>query len=350
LAATDLLPLAVEGRRLVARGDSRPVLLRGVNRSGLEYAQPSATRDFLDAASLSEDDIDTIVRGWGANVIRVPFNQDFVLSGRAGRSGDEYLAALDRLVTWAAARGAYTLLDLQWIDADTPRGVGQDGSINRVPALPNADSVEVWRRLASHYRDAPSVLFDLFNEPHDPLFDDLTPLEGVREDGAIVRLPSRSVGMAEWQPWAQLLIRTIRDARPDAVIFVSGVAWAFDLRGFPLRDGRGAPLANLVYSTHVYPWCRTGLVRLRSHEAEWTAAFGRLAETEAVFVGEWGGTGERRGAHLAWGRRLEGYLRERGIGWAAWSWADWPFLVADCRACNYEPTAFGAIVKDALRT
>jgi endoglucanase len=343
LAATDPPPLAVEGRSLVARSESRPVLLRGVNRSGLEYAQPSDGRGFLEAASLSEDDIDTIVRGWGANVIRLGFNQDFVL-----HRSDDYLRAIDRVVAWAAARGAYTLLDLQWIDATTPRGIGSDGSINRVPALPDAGSVEVWRRLASHYRDASSVLFDLFNEPHDPLFDDLTPLEGVAEDGAIVRLPSRRVSMAEWQPWAHLLIRTIRDVHPRAVIFVSGVAWAFDLRGFPLRDARGAPLPNLVYSTHVYPWCRTGLVRLRPYEAEWTEAFGRLAQSEAVFVGEWGGTDARRG-HLAFGRRLEAYMRQRGIGWTAWSWADWPFLVANCRACNYEPTAFGAIVKRALR-
>jgi endoglucanase len=343
LPLSTIPPLAVEGRALVARGDSRPVLLRGVNRSGLEYAQPSEGRGFLEAASLSEDDIDTIVCGWGANVIRLPFNQDFVLNR------DGYLAALDQVVTWAAERGAYTLLDLQWIDADTPRGIGADGSVNRVPALPDAGSVEVWGRLASRYRDAPSVLFDLFNEPHDPLFDDITPLDGVDETGAIVRLPSRRVSMAEWQPWARLLVRVIRREHPGAVIFVSGVAWAFDLRGFPLRDHRGAPFQHLVYSTHVYPWSRTGLVRLRPYEAEWTHAFGRLAETEAVFVGEWGGTDARRGAHLTWGRRLEAYMRGRGIGWTAWSWADWPFLVADCRACNYEPTAFGAIVKEALR-
>jgi hypothetical protein len=336
----------VAGRTIVTAAGRAPILLRGVNRSGLEYAQPSPSQGFLEAASFSEDDVETIVRGWGANVIRLPFNQERLLNGR---TGDAYVAALDQVVSWAADRGAYTLLDLQWLDAETPRGVGADGSINRVPALPDAGSVEVWRRLAAHYRDAPSVLFDLFNEPHDPLFDDLVPLHGVDDSGAIVRLPSRRVGMDVWQPWARLLIRTIRDEHPAAVIFVSGVAWAFDLRGFPLRDGTGAPLRNLVYSTHVYPWCRTGLLRLRPYESEWTRAFGALAASEAVFVGEWGGTEGRRGAHLTWGRRLEAYLRARGIGWTAWSWADWLFLVADCRRCHYEPTAFGAIVKEALR-
>lgn len=346
MAATSPGPLAVEGRQIVTAIARTPVWLRGVNRSGLEYAQPADGRSFLEAASFDERDVDTIVRGWGANILRVPFTQERLLNGR---TRDAYVAALDRVVSWAAERGAYTLLDLQWLDADTPRGVGADGSINRVPALPDAGSVEVWRWLAAHYRDAPSVLFDLFNEPHDPLFDDLAPLHGVDGTGAIVRLPSRRVGMEEWQPWAQLLIRAIRDEHPRAVIFVSGIAWAFDLRGFPLRDRRGAPLEHLVYSTHVYPWSRTGIVRVRPYEAEWTRAFGQLAETAAVFVGEWGGTEGRRGAHLAWGRRLEAYMRERAIGWTAWSWADWPFLVTDCRACNYEPTAFGSLVREALR-
>ena len=114
---------------------------------------------------------------------------------------------------------------------------------------------------------------------------------------------------------------------------------------------RGARrLPNLVYSTHVYPWSRTGLVRLRPFEAEWTRAFGWLADTHPVFAGEWGGMAHGpRGGHLAWGRRLESYLRAREIGWAAWSWADWPHLVTDCRASDYGPTAFGALVKDGAQ-
>jgi hypothetical protein len=39
------------------------------------------------------------------------------------------------------------------------------------------------------------------------------------------------------------------------------------------------------------------------------------------------------------------YLEERGIGWTAWSWYDKPYLVG----AEYQPTAFGQIVRDALR-
>ena len=71
MAGSDLAPLRVEGRQLVSRRDGRPVVLRGVNRSGLEYAEPSPTRDFLDAAHISEQEIDEIVRAWGATIIRL---------------------------------------------------------------------------------------------------------------------------------------------------------------------------------------------------------------------------------------------------------------------------------------
>jgi endoglucanase len=344
--ATRNLPcLCTSGRHVVPAGRDVPIVLRGLNRSGLEYAEPFGERGFLESACLTEDDIREMTQEWGANVIRLPFNQDFALNGRGGRTGEDYLRALDEVVHWAARFGAYTILDLQWLDADTPRGRNSDGTLNLVPALPNARSIEVWGRLATRYRTKPSVLFDLFNEPHHPLFDDLVPLDGIGPDGAVRRLPSRRVGMEEWQPWASRLLDVVHGEHPKALVFVSGVAWAFDLRGFPLRDRRGAPRPNVVYSTHVYPWSRTGLVRTRSHEREWTRAFGTLAREHAVFAGEWGGVG-----HLAWGRRLERYFRSRGIGWAAWGWADWPHLVLDCRTCDYTPTAFGAIVREGLRS
>lgn len=357
-----LAPLATNGRHIVSTTTGEAVRLCGVNRSGLEYVEPRApsassasvasvtsiTSDgsaFLDGAGIAEDEIATIARLWGARILRLPFNQEFVLRGRRTQSGAAYLDALDRVIAWAAAHGCYTLLDLQWLDADRVFGMNADFSFNRVAPLPDAGSVEVWRILAARYRDEPAVLFDLFNEPHDPLPDDDHSLIGVCADGTLATLPGRRVRMREWQPWARLLIATIRDVHPSALIFVSGVRWAYDLRGMPLVDPAGAPLPNIVYSTHVYVSSRTALLRFGSLEQDWDRAFGRLAEHVPVFVGEWGGTDE----HLDWGARLRRYLDAREIGWTAWSWADWPCLVASCRTRDYSATAFGALVFDALQ-
>jgi hypothetical protein len=120
----------VRGRELVRLDTGAPIRLRGVNRSGLEYADPGpagrGAAAFLDSVAFDEADLRRIA-AWGANVVRVPFTQEFVLGGRGAATGADYLAALDQVVTWAEACGVYTLLDLQWIDADTPHGIGQDG-------------------------------------------------------------------------------------------------------------------------------------------------------------------------------------------------------------------------------
>jgi endoglucanase len=337
----------VRGPALVRVDTGTPVRLRGVNRSGLEYADPgpagAGPAAFLDSVGFDEADLGRIAC-WGANIVRVPFTQAFVLRGRGGASGADYLAAVDRVVAWAEASGLYTLLDLQWIDAETPRGIGQDGSINRVPALPDADSIDLWRILAARYRDRPSVLFDLFNEPHTPMADDDAPLVGVRPDGGLWRLPSRVVGMDEWQPWALRLIAEIRAVHPQAVIFVSGVRWAYDLRGFPLRRRSGHAVEGLVYSTHVYPWTTIGLLPGRTPEREWHRAFGHLAAACPVFAAEWGGDGSQ----VDWGRRLLAYLEATTVGWTAWSWCDWPMLLTSHRGGDWTPTPFGDVVKAGL--
>ena len=344
--------LAVAGRHVVTAASREPVLLRGLNRSGLEYAEPGARR-FLESAGISEPEISWMAGEWRANIIRVPFNQDWVLNGRGDEPPAAYLAAIDQVIFWASRAGAYTLLDLQWLDADSVCGRNQDGSPNRVPALPTLDSLVAWRRLASRYRDEPAVLFDVFNEPHDPIAGDPTVLEGIREDGTVFPLDTGRVTMADWQPWARQLVRAIRRERPSSPIFVSGVSWAYDLRGMPLTiaEGSSEAFADLVYSTHVYPWCGRPGWNIRrpwgvvpSGPLTWKEAFGRLARAAPVFVAEWGGGS----AHVGWGDTLVRYLDRLGLGWTAWSWSDSPRLVVDAQAHRYEPTVFGGLVRRAL--
>lgn len=312
-----LAPLATAGRSIINQQTGHRVLLRGVNRSGLEYTEPDED-GFCSAAGISRHEIRYLARDWGANIIRLPFNQDFALRGRGGRPAEDYLRDLDRVIYWASTCGAYTLLDLQWIHADLPYG----GERNFVPPLPNPESIELWRLLARRYRGETAVLFDLFNEPHDPLPDDPHPL--LRPDGSPYLPTYRRVTMEDWQPWACLLIDTIRSENPEALIWVSGVNWGYDLRGFPIAR------PNLVYSTHVYP----------GKGAHWQEAFGALASLAPVFAAEWGG----QQPDLEWGRRLVRYFDELGIGWCAWSWADWPHLVT-----RYAPTPFGELVRSELR-
>jgi aryl-phospho-beta-D-glucosidase BglC (GH1 family) len=323
----DLPRLTTSGNRIVNARTGELVLLRGINLSGLEYCSPDGSGS-LTKGRITPEVIAEIVEGWNANVIRVPFNADWALA-RNGYDPGPYRAALSSVLKIAAELGAYTILDLHWLDARTVRG-STGGRPNFVPPLPNADAVTVWAQLAEIWSDETAILYDLFNEPHDQLPDDLEPLLGVREDGSTFVLPGRRVGPDQWLPWARQLIAAIREKNPDSLIFVSGTDWGYDLQGCLLPD-----IPNLVYSSHVYAFKRT----------RWNEAFGSLSASAPVFVGEWGGTGD----DLEWGRKLAGYLEKRGIGWTAWSWSDHPRLVEYSPEAPFTPTPFGELIRGLLR-
>jgi endoglucanase len=293
-------PLTTRGRDIVGRHSGLPIRLRGVNLSGLEYDPHHA--------GITRDSVRDVAR-WRANIIRLPFNQDWVLHL------DGYLERLDQVVDWAAEAGMYTLLDLQWLNFGLPYG-----GTNHVPPLPIPESKDLWTLLARRYRGRPEVLYDIFNEPHDPLPDDPYPLV----DAAGEVLDGAYVDHSRWRPWAEVLIDAIRAEHAGALVFVSGIEWGFDLRGFPLHR------EHIVYSTHIY----------RPRGEAWPECFGALSLTHPVFAGEWGFEQEE---HAAWGRRVLDYLDLLGLGWTAWSWNDRPLLQS-----GGEPTTFGRIVHEAL--
>ncbi len=307
-------PLETRGNKIVNAQTGEPVLLRGVNRSGLEYSAPRHPGSLV-TAGISESEFDEIA-GWGANLIRIPFNQSWALR-TSDYDPEPYLAALDRVISMAAKRDIYTLLDLQWLDAISPRGRLPNGRTNFVPPLPNLASIELWKQLASRYRNEPAVLYDIFNEPHDPLPGDTGDLKGIRH-----------VTAAVWQSWAIRLVSAIRNEHPLALIFVSGVDWGYDLEGLPCAD-----LAGVVYSSHVYP----------TKKKSWPSAFGNLSVQVPVFIAEWGGLEE----DLSWGRELASYLADLQLGWTAWSWSDHPHLIQP--RSSFQPTAFGSLVRGLLR-
>lgn len=328
-----LAPLRAVRNRIVDANNAEPVTLRGVNRSGLEYAEPGHD-GFLAAACLTQAEIEIIVRQWGANIVRLPLNQDWVLRGRGNFPAESYLQAIDTVIAWAAELGAYTLLDLQWLDADTEFGFNFDGSVNRVAPLPNADSIELWTLLAERYRDEPAVLFDLFNEPHSPLEDDTNALCIVTDTGVLQSIDPRDITADDWNRWAALLAARIRKIHPDSLLFASGIDWGFNFNGVRVTlDHVDAP--DIVYSAHVYP---------NRRRLEWSHRFGFVGVDRPLFIGEWGGGEE----DILWGARFAYYMNRFACGWTAWSWSDFPRLVRDAQSKDYTPTVFGNLVRTEL--
>ena len=279
-----LAPLATNGRWIVDAITGQKRRLRGINVSGMEYSD-------APYAGMNPDELRDAVVGWGSNVVRIPFVQSLVLPGASAR---DYIGEMKTIVEWLAALGAYTILDLQWLDRETVVGPGD----NRVPPEPDNSSIACWDILAREFRGVPHVIFDLFNEPHG--------------------IPVRT-----WVDWAHVLTGAVRAVDESRVAMVGGLDWAYDLRSVQVA------FPNVIYSTHVY--------RVKGND--WDGAFGDLAWQVPVFAGEWGGGPK----DLAWGNKLLRYFDEREMGWTAWSWRDHPHLQNGGIA-----TPFGELVKQAL--
>jgi hypothetical protein len=260
--------------------DGKAMILRGVNRSGLEYDKTGA--------GVSQAELQYIVKEWKAQIIRLPFNQDWIMRDPA------YVVYFNTVINWIVEAGAYVLLDLQW-----------KNSTEKIPPIPDEEAITMWKNLAGQYKDNPAILFDIHNEAHD----------------------------VTWEAWRQRagqIIEAIKSVHPRALLFVSGLDWAYDLRGWgeaPL------PYTNVVYSTHPYPF--------KAEPWAWDKYFGQYVGKIPVFAGEFGG-GD---SDLEWGRKILDYFSAKKMGWTSWSWSNEPYLTLNDRRT---PTAFGKLVQAAL--
>jgi Cellulase (glycosyl hydrolase family 5) len=352
--------LRVQGNLVIDEHD-RAVVLRGVNRSGLEWTDRGALdpggvrrKTSLAGAGITRAEIREIVRHWEANVIRLPINQEWALTR------PDYLGDLDEAIALAAAEGAYTLLTVRWFDARRAFGT-TNGQPSRLPPMPEENTLRVWRQLASRYKAQPSVLYDLFSAPHEPLRDD--------DDFLFERPPDESGWIDMWHAWLRRMEAAVHRVNDRALLVASGWNWGLDLRAFPVLLPRAETLPNTIYASHLYYSDEDGRRTVGPDEVMSWLGDSRVRSRYPISVTEWGG----EVADVPWGRDLERVLREHhthteagwgGVaGWTAWGWADPPLLVergeetrgADrwrtfTKAGGHNiPTAFGAVVRAALR-
>jgi hypothetical protein len=212
-------------------------MLRGVSTGGLE----TIPQDRHPPRSVIE-----AIEVWNANVVRMPVKDTFWF-GRSSfqkDGGKAYREMVDFLVTLAANRGAYLIIDLHRFRA------------------PRAEHVAFWKDVAARYKDHPAVLFEVFNEPHDISWE-------VWRDGGWIgekKKPGdedaflneedlkktnegyQSVGM-------QALVDAVRDTGANNPILCSGLFWSGDLRGITkgyALDDKGGD--GIIYVWHVYNW------------------------------------------------------------------------------------------------
>jgi hypothetical protein len=333
VGATAATGLRVSGNRLIAGpGAGQPVQLRGVNRSGLEFAciQGWGLTDGPRPGRIDSPAMIAAMRSWDIDVVRVPLNEDcwLGLHTRRGLGGRPYRRAVAAYVRKLRRAGLYVILDLHWTAPGRARAVQQ------LP-MPDRDHAGAfWRSVARAFRGDDDVIFDLFNEPFDVGWRCW--LRGCRIRAGSGWRAYRAVGM-------QALIGAVRRAGARQPLLIGGPGYASDVEVWERHAPRD-PLGQLVVAQHNYgglspcgPGCRTAVAAVtRRHPV----LFSELGETDC--------------AHGYIDRMMD-WADGHGIGYLGWAWdatsSGWscrsgPALISDWQGT---PTRYGIGLRDHLR-
>ncbi len=313
--------LRVSGNRLVdGRGRGHVVQLRGVNRSGLEYACIQGW-GFFDSPHPERIDDAAMIRAmlsWDINVVRIPLNEDCWLGFDTWRSAEGRRTGGSSSATSppCTAAGLYVILDLHWA---APSGTKANGQTH----MADADHTPAfWRSAASAFKHDHAVLFDLFNEPFGIGWTCWLHGCRVRRDGGFPAY--RTAGM-------QQLVNAVRSTGATQPMMLGGLNYSGDVSGW-LAHEPSDPRHQLVASEHNYgtlgpcgSTCQAGIVETHRHVP--------------VVMGEFGETDCRHG----YIDQLMPWADSHGISYVGWAWnvascSQEPALISDYRGT---PTAFG---------
>ncbi len=316
------------------------VILRGVNRSGTEYACVQGNGIFdgeVDQAAVSA------MKSWGVNAVRVPLNEacwnaeSYVTAADAGTN---YINAIKSYVSLLNSNGLVAILDLHWTDGaytGPSAGCSSAQATCQKPMPDAAQAIPFWSSVAATFKGNDAVIFDLFNEPYASRADNNNSAEG-------------------WQCWAtgspctgisypvagmQQMINAVRGAGANNVIMLGGEEYSNDLTGW-LQNEPTDPDHNLVASWHSYNFNSC------SSQSCWTSQVAPVIAQVPVVAGEIG-ENDCAGSYI---NPLTTWLDSQNTSYLAWAWnADFncssgPGLVTDY--VPGDPTAYGAAYKAHL--
>jgi hypothetical protein len=331
--------LHVSGNKLL-NAAGQQVILRGVDRSGTEYACVQGNGIFdgeVDQAAVSA------MKSWGVNAVRVPLNEacwnaeSYV---NAAYAGTNYINAIKSYVSLLNSNGLVAILDLHWTDGaytGPSAGCSSAQAICQKPMPDAAQAIPFWSSVAATFKGNDAVIFDLFNEPYASRADNSNSAEG-------------------WQCWAtgspctgisypvagmQQMINAVRGAGAGNVVMLGGEEYSNDLTGW-LQYEPTDPDHNLVASWHSYNF------NTCSSQSCWTSQIAPVIAQVPVVAGEIG-ENDCAGSYI---NPLTTWLDSQNTSYLAWAWnADFncssgPGLITDY--VPGDPTAYGAAYKAHL--
>ena len=163
----------------------------------------------------------------GFNSIRVPIHYKFFTPGN-----EQGFALLDRVVEWSRQAGLYVIIDMHCAPGGQT-GTNIDDSLGYPwlyeDAHAQSELVDIWKRIAAHYRNDPTVLgYDLLNEP-------------------IPHFPQIAKYNSALEPLYRRVTQAVREVDPNHVIILGGAQWDSNFNVF------GPPFdKNVMYTFHKY--------------------------------------------------------------------------------------------------
>ena len=328
--AASALEVSVSGNQLVD-GAGQPIRLLGVSRSGSEYACAEGF-GFFDGPTGPRSI--GAMKKWGINAVRLPLNPDCWLGTdgvKARLAGRAYQAAIDGFVARLNRAGLYVVIDEHVAAPAGSRALGI------IPMADSDQSPAFWSSVAAHFAANRSLVFDLYNEPHDITWDCWLAGCDLPAGGRFSqRHPAyRTAGM-------QQLVDAVRSTGATQPLMLSGVDYARDLSGW-LAHQPLDPLRQLVASEHNYGHHLAPCLR------RCKAAIAAVASRLPVVVGELGQTDCRHDYIDKWMR----WADRRGISYIGWAWdakGGWTCHAGPSLIQNYrgKPTGFGIGFRDHL--
>jgi hypothetical protein len=169
--------ISVSGSQLVD-GSGQPVQLRGVNRSGSEWActvdvgQPLRGYSIFDGPSYvganttQPQSMFDAMRSWGINAVRVPVNEHCWLGDEPEQNpaftGAAYRNAITAYIDQLGANGMYAIIDLHVVGPNS-----NDNLDAALLPMPDADhAASFWTQVANAFKSRTHVLYDAYNEPN----------------------------------------------------------------------------------------------------------------------------------------------------------------------------------------
>ncbi len=280
-------PLRTRGNQILD-GRGRPLILRGLQRFGLEGGTKTPLPTNAEIGQL---------KLWGANEVRISLGEQKWLTTSCQYERD-YPQVVDRVVHWVTSRGMVALLNLHFAD------IGDCGTPGLTPMADSPGAITFWQEVASRYKSNPLVAFDLFNEPNVP--------EQTWLFGGDFTANGQDVTAAGMQQ----LYQTVRGTGAKNLVVVSGIGQA-ETPPSDLVDG-----VNIAYGAHAYqcstvapPQCTTPKPYDASVPLHRWVSFGKrnpVVVTEFGFP-DIGVDGRYNASAIA-------YAEAHGWGWSGFAW------------------------------